>query len=91
MYKCINGAATIRLINELVMTADVHSYPTRAATQEDVHVSKPNNELYRQYFKYRSAILWNALPHDIKNAPNIDEFKYLYKKHFFDKTLSLYL
>ena len=54
------------------MNADVHSYPTRAATQGDVHVPKPNNELYCQYFKYRSAILWNALPNDIKNVPNID-------------------
>ena len=36
-------------------------------------------------FKYRAAVLWNGLPQDIKNAPNIDEFKYLYKKHFFDK------
>ena len=91
MYKCINEAAPIRLINELVMTADVHSYPTRAATQGDVHVPKPNNELYRQSFKYRSAIVWNPLPHDIKNAPNINEFKYLYKIHFFGRTLWLYL
>ena len=91
MYKCIDEAAPIRLINELVMTADVPSYPNRAVAQWDVHVPKPNNELYRQSFKYRSAISWNVLPHDIKNAPNIDEFKYLYKKHCFDKTLWLYL
>ena len=68
MYKCIYEAAPIRLINELRMTADLHSYPTRAATQ-DVHVPKRNNELYRQSFKYHSVILSNALPHDIKNAP----------------------
>ena len=39
----------------------------------------------RQSFKYHAAVLWNDLPQDIKNAPSIDEFKYLYKKHFFDK------
>ena len=77
--------APIRLINEVIMTADVHSYPTRAAQHGDVQVPKPNIELYRQSFKYRAAVLWNDLPQDIKNAPNIDEFKYLYKKHFFDK------
>ena len=65
--------------------------PIPSELQLNVHVPKPNNELYRQSFKYRSAILWNVLLHDIKNAPNIDEFKYLYKKHFFDKTLWLYL
>ena len=77
--------APIRFINEVVMSADVHSYPTRAAQHGDVHVPKPSIELYHQSFKYRAAVLWNDLPHDIKNAPSIDEFKYLYKKHLFDK------
>ena len=86
MYKCVNETAPIRLIDELVMTADVHSYPTRAANNGDVLLPKPNNELFRQSFKYRSAMLWNALPQDLKNASSIDEFKYLYKKHSFDKT-----
>ena len=57
------------------MTADVHSCSTRAAQHGDVHVPKSNIELYRQSFKYRAAVLWNDLPQDIKNAPNIDEFK----------------
>ena len=42
MYKCINEVATIRLISEVVMTADVHSYPTRADQHGDVQVPKPN-------------------------------------------------
>ena len=50
-----------------------------------MQVPKPNIELYRQSFKYRAAVLWNDLLHDIKNAPNIDKFKYLDKKHVFDK------
>ena len=49
--------APIRLINEVVMTANVHSYPTRAAQHGDVQVPKPNVELYRQSFKYRAAVL----------------------------------
>ena len=77
MYKCINELAPIRLINEVVMTADVHSYPTRAA-QHDVQVPKPNIELCRHSFKYHAAVLWNDLPQDMKNAPNTDELKYLY-------------
>ena len=68
--------APIRLINGVVVTADVHSYPSRAAQHGDVHVPKPNIELYRQSFKYRAAVLWNDLLQDIKNAPYIDEFKY---------------
>ena len=57
MYTCISEAASIRLINELFMNVGVNSYPTRTAVQGDVHVPKPNNELYRQSFKYRSVIL----------------------------------
>ena len=47
------------------MTADVHSYPTRAAQYGDVHVPKPNIELSRQSFKGRAAVLWSVLPQDI--------------------------
>ena len=44
MYKCINELAPVRLINEIVMTADIHWYPTRAAQHGNVHVPKPNIE-----------------------------------------------
>ena len=51
MYKCINEVAPTRLINEVVMTADVHSYSTRAAYHGDVHVPMSIIELYRQLFE----------------------------------------
>ena len=40
MYKRINEVAHICLINEVVVTADFHSYPTRTTQQCDVHVPK---------------------------------------------------
>ena len=57
--------APIPLINDVVMTADVHSYPTRAAQYGDVHVPNPNIELIRQSFKGRAIVLWSVLPQDI--------------------------
>ena len=60
------------------MTAGIHSYHTKATQHGDVPVSKSNIELHRQSLKYRVAVSWNDLPRDIKNAPSIDEFKYLY-------------
>ena len=67
-----------RLVNEVVMTPDVHSYSTRATHQGDVHMPKSNIELYRQ--SYTCLMERNDLPQDIKNAPNIEEFKNRFKK-----------
>ena len=39
----------------------------------------------RNSFKYRAAVLWNTLPRDIREAQNIDEFKYRYRKHYLTK------
>ena len=83
MYRCVNGMAPARLMNELVMTEDTHDRTTRSATAGIVQVPRPNVESFRRSFKYRGAVLWNALPNYIKDAGTPSEFKYLYKKHYF--------
>ena len=83
MYRCINGIAPQRLINELVMSCDTHDIPTRFSENNNVQVPHPNYEIYRRSFKYQSAILWNGLPPHLKNAPDIYAFKQLYKSQYF--------
>ena len=83
MYRCINGIAPQRLINELVMSCDTHDIPTRFSENNNVQVPQPNYEIFRRSFKYQSAILWNGLPSHLKNAPDIYAFKQLYKSQYF--------
>lgn len=85
MYKCINGLAPTRLADEVVMSADTHNRNTRAtAAIGQVNVPTPKREIFRNSFKYRGAVLWNQLPDHIKAATNIDHFKYMYKKQYFN-------
>ena len=83
MYRCINGQAPVRLTDELVMTADTHDRHTRTVSHNALYVPQPNVELYRHSFKYRGAVTWNSLPSDLKEAKDIDQFKYYYKQKFF--------
>ena len=82
MFKCMNGAAPHRLIDELVMTCDTHELTTRSATNGSLQIPKPNNELFRNSLLYQGSLLWNSLPPEIQNAPDILSFKKLYKSHF---------
>ena len=83
VYRCVNEEAPVRLINELVMTADTHDFPTRSASQGNVQIPEPKVELFRQSFRYQGALLWNKLPSELKNVNDIATFKYMYKKLFF--------
>lgn len=83
MHKCINGAAPVRLMDELVMSADTHVIPTRLAANGNVHIPEPKCELYRNSFRYQGATTWNSLPSQLKNLQDINEFKYMYKRIYF--------
>ena len=85
MFKCINGLAPLRLTNELSAIGDAHSANTRASSNGNILVPMPHVEQFRNSFKYRGAVLWNTLPRDIREAQNIDEFKYRYRKHYLTK------
>ena len=83
IYKCINGKAPSRLVNELVMVSDTHDRSTRLAHSNNLYVPKPNCELFRNSFRYQGPVLWNSLPSEIKEASNIDCFKRMHKNHYF--------
>ena len=85
MFKCVNGLAPLRLINQLNVISDAHSANTRASSNGNILVLMPHVEQFRNSFKYRGKVLWNTLPRDIHGAQNIDEFKYRYRKHYIIK------
>ena len=63
-----------RLIYEFNTTSDAHSAYTRESSNRKIIVPILHVDKSRNSFKYRCAVLWNTLPHDIREAENIDEF-----------------
>ena len=52
---------------------DVHNYETRS--RADLRVLKHTSSLFSKSPQYRLGMLYNKLPHDIKNEENLDTFK----------------
>ena len=84
MYKCLNSIAPLHLINEISLVSEIHDVNTRSAQLKNVHVPMPNSELFKKSFRYHGAIIWNSLPAELKQAGNIEDFKYRYKQKYFN-------
>ena len=83
MYKAIHGQAPIWLSNNVLMANENHNRSTRYASNQNVVVPKPNYEIFRKSFQYQGSMVWNGLPPQLKEANNLNSFKYLYKKLLF--------
>ena len=84
MHKCINKTAPAHLVNNIVLTEDTHSVNTRASSNGIVQVPQANCELYKSSFRYQGATLWNSLPSELRNVPDIESFKLFYKCLYFN-------
>ena len=85
MYKIINENAPKRLIDSVTFIKDTHEIPTRSASTGLLQVPQPNYEIFRNSLKYQGALVWNNLPAQLKNTPDIVSFKRLYKHLYFHK------
>ena len=83
MFKCLKNLGPLHLSNDITLVSETHNVHIRSSQQNNVHVPKPNTEIFKKSFKYHEAILWNTLPVELKHAQCIDEFKHLYKQRFF--------
>ena len=84
MHKCIHNTGPIHLTNNVIMTAHTHDIPTRASAKGIVQIPEPKCELFKTSFRYQAAILWNKLPPELRGLPDINIFKALYKRLYFD-------
>ena len=81
----MNENAPKRLIDSVTFTKDTHEIPTRSASTGLLQVPQPNYEIFRNSLKYQGALVWNNLPAQLKNTPDIVSFKRLYKHIYFHK------
>ena len=55
-------------------TASVHSHNLRRSSN-NIFIPRPRTEAGKRAFSYRGAVLWNSLPSDLRNQPNLKSFK----------------
>ena len=74
MYKCINGLVPDYLSNEFKFAQ--RSYEFRQSTL-NLALPRCNTESFRKSFIFRGVQSWNNLPHNVKNATSLKQFKRL--------------
>ena len=83
VYKIIHEIAPKRLIDSFILSRYTHDLPTRSSVNGNLQLPRPNCEIFKCSLKYQGAILWNGLPSNLKDAPDIHSFKQMYKAQYF--------
>lgn len=79
MYKCLNRECPQSLQGIFQMNADIHTYSTRSATNQNLHVPK----CHHKSFLCMGVKTWNDIPNVIRNSENLHLFKKRYNRHYF--------
>jgi hypothetical protein len=80
-YKCLNNQAPTYL--EKLITPYRPGRTLRSSASNLLVIPKVKTNYGTRAFSYAAPRIWNNLPHNIKNAKNIDNFKSLMKTHLF--------
>ena len=72
-YRYQNSLLPSRFEDFYVINQSVHNYNTRHAM--DIRTGKVRTTKYKHSLKYRSALIWNNLPDDIKFCKTIVSFR----------------
>ena len=78
MYKSLNGLAPNYLNNKFQITHDITQRNLRSTSSNSLYIPKPSCELFRKSFAYSGSSIWNQLPQNVRSAPSLKSFKFLY-------------
>ena len=82
-YKAVNGHAACDIPDHMATT----KRRTRTSHNLQHAVTSTNTDSYRFTFFLRTIKIWNILPADSVNAPNVDSFKTAIQRHFMNETI----
>ena len=83
VYKCMQQTVPDYLQNIFSHMHSVHRYSTRASTNNDLVLPKPNTNQLKRTFKYRGAQIWNSLDGHLRNIQSLGTFRSTYIKQLF--------
>ena len=81
LFKSIHGLVPDYICDEITMQRDITVRTTRFTVNNNVHVPHIILECCKTAFAYRSPVLWNALPENIKKCETLNCFKQCVKLH----------
>ncbi len=77
-----NGLAHPYLSNILSNVSDANSYVTRISINADLSVLNVIIVANKRTFQFRATIIWNEIPHSLRNVPSLHIFKSGYTAQF---------
>lgn len=82
MFKIMNNQAPSYLLNNFILSSDVHTRILRSSSDFQLYTPRPNTEQFRKSFVYSGSCIWNGLPDYIKSATSVNHFKTLYLRFY---------
>ena len=73
MYSVHNNTVLQRLANLILPEDTTHKHNLRR--KKDYAHIRDNNEYGRNSFRYRGPLVWNVIPHNIRNAQALQTFE----------------
>ena len=80
MYNTINNQTPGYLSSRFIPRHEVLSY-SLSNNECKLSIPQPRTNYCKQSFSYSRAVLWNSLPHEIKQSNPLKEFKTKLKNH----------
>ena len=77
MYKATHGLQPAYICEKFLPLNNIHSYTTRSASTNSVHISYVKTNGGKNRISYRGAVDWNNLLPEIRMAPTLSLFKIL--------------
>ena len=74
MYKTVHGMTPDYLTSKFVSRDEITSYRLRN-TENKIVLPLPRTNYLKKSFSYSGANLWNSLPHDLRSADSLHDFK----------------
>ena len=74
LYKSTQNL-TPTYINELFSFNTTENYSSRSSTNNDMYIKRHKTKMFEKSLQYSGPRLWNALPVNIRESSNINQFK----------------
>ena len=80
MYKCHNDSAPSSLTDKLILKSVLQDRVSRYTDENTYHIPRTRIKKAEAAFMVQGPTVWNRIPSHIRDAPDLDNFKRLYKK-----------
>ena len=82
VFKALHGVGPTYMQDMFTLTSNASTIVTRAASNGNLYVPRLYKSIFGKSLTYNGPRIWNKLPLHFRNAPDIDSFKTLAKRHF---------